>query len=383
MTVADYKTTTLDSRLTAFGHSESDETVSDDRFQYEWGVEAPRLPVGAADAAPWETEEEGAEATFTPTLPQPPRDVEEEDDDLGGVEGPIALYLREISRVKLLKPSEEIALARDIEKGNQAAEELAQGDVSPRRSRELRGQIRRGDEARKHLTEANLRLVVSIAKKYIGRGLPFLDLIQEGSLGLSRAVEKYDYHMGYRFSTYATWWIRQAISRAIADQARTIRVPVHMVDMIGDMFKTSRRLQQDFGREPTVDEVALAMEVTPQKVREVARAAQHPISLETPVGETEESMLGDFIADTAAPTPVEVATQAVLRDQVDSLLDHLTDRERRVVELRFGLTDGRNRTLEEVGVELGVTRERVRQIEGQALAKLRSPRLSGQLRDYY
>ncbi|HEX2170868.1 MAG TPA: sigma-70 family RNA polymerase sigma factor [Dehalococcoidia bacterium] len=357
--------------------------MNDDRFQYEWGVEAPRLPVSGVDVSTWEGEEDSVEAGFTPTLPPAPREAEEDDDDLGGVEGPIALYLREISRVRLLKPSEEIALARDIEKGNEAGGELASGDVSPRRQAELRDLIRRGDDARKHLTEANLRLVVSIAKKYIGRGLPFLDLIQEGSLGLSRAVEKYDYHMGYRFSTYATWWIRQAISRAIADQARTIRVPVHMVDMIGDMFKTSRRLQQDFGREPTVDEVAVAMEVTPQKVREIARAAQHPISLETPVGETEESMLGDFIADNSTPTPVEMATQAVLRDQVGNVLDNLTDRERRVVELRFGLTDGRNRTLEEVGVELGVTRERVRQIEGQALSKLRSPRLSGQLRDYY
>jgi RNA polymerase primary sigma factor len=272
------------------------------------------------------------------------------------IDDPVRMYLKEIGRVGLLSAQEEVDLATRIEAGDGAA--------------------------RQHLTEANLRLVVSIARKYIGRGMSLLDLIQEGNLGLIRAVEKFDYHKGYKFSTYATWWIRQAVTRAIADQSRTIRVPVHMVETINKLVRVSRRLLQELGREPSDDEIGEEMGLTAERVREIVRVSQEPVSLETPIGEEEDSHLGDFVEDREAPAPPDVASLVVLRDEMESVLDTLTPRERRVLQLRFGLLDGHQRTLEEVGKRFGVTRERVRQIEAKALRKLRHPSRSRRLRDY-
>ncbi len=297
-------------------------------------------------------------------------------------DAPAAIYLRDISRVSLLTAQQEVALAKEIEAGNQAGERLKQLPPWSDESARLEEDYRRGKEARRQLTEANLRLVVSVARKYMGRGLPLLDLIQEGNIGLQRAVEKYDYRKGYRFSTYAYWWIRQAVTRAIADQARTIRVPVHMIELIGDVYRVSRDLQQELGREPEPDEIAAEMGTSAEKVRQIIRAARQPISLETPVGEEEESTLADFIADRAARAPAEAAAQELLKEHVEDALQQLTERERAVLKMRFGLIDGRDRTLGEIGEELGVSRERVRQIEAEALQKLRQPKLRAKLREY-
>ncbi|HVB60494.1 MAG: RNA polymerase sigma factor RpoD [Ktedonobacteraceae bacterium] len=288
------------------------------------------------------------------------------------LDDPVRMYLREIGRVPLLSAEEEVRLARRME-----CAKLER--FKPRPDYRL---VRDGDEAQRCLTEANLRLVVSVAKKYIGRGMSLLDLIQEGNIGLIRAVEKFDYTKGYKFSTYATWWIRQAITRAIADQARTIRIPVHMVETINRLIRVSRRLLQELGREPTSDEIAAQMEITAEKVREIIKVSQEPVSLETPIGEEEDSHLGDFIEDHTALAPAEAASHQLLKEQVEDVLDSLTERERKVLQLRFGLDDGRARTLEEVGKEFHVTRERIRQIEAKALRKLRHPSRSRKLKDY-
>lgn len=273
-----------------------------------------------------------------------------------GIDDPVRMYLKEIGRVPLLTAEEEIQLAMRMEAGD--------------------------EEAKRRLAEANLRLVVSIAKRYVGRGMLFLDLIQEGNLGLIKAVEKFDYRKGYKFSTYATWWIRQAITRAIADQARTIRIPVHMVETINKLIRVSRQLLQELGREPIPEEIAKVMEIPVERVREIMKIAQEPVSLETPIGEEEDSHLGDFIPDEDAPAPSEAASFILLKEQLEEVLETLTPREEKVLRLRFGLDDGRTRTLEEVGQEFGVTRERIRQIEAKALRKLRHPSRSKKLKDY-
>ena len=286
------------------------------------------------------------------------KELQETEDyaDQLSTDDPVRMYLKEIGKVPLLTAEEEQDLAKRMTEGD--------------------------EEARKKLTEANLRLVVSIAKRYVGRGMLFLDLIQEGNLGLIRAVEKFDYTKGYKFSTYATWWIRQAITRAIADQARTIRIPVHMVETINKVIRVSRQLLQELGHDPSAEEIAQAMDLPPEKVREILKVAQEPVSLETPIGEEEDSHLGDFIPDEEASAPSEVASLSLLREQLFDVMDTLTPREKKVLELRFGLTDGRTRTLEEVGREFGVTRERIRQIEAKALRKLRHPSRSKKLRDF-
>ncbi len=276
--------------------------------------------------------------------------------DSVNIEDPVRMYLKEIGKVPLLTAEEEIELAKRMEEGD--------------------------EEAKKRLAEANLRLVVSIAKRYVGRGMLFLDLIQEGNLGLIKAVEKFDYRKGFKFSTYATWWIRQAITRAIADQARTIRIPVHMVETINKLVRVSRQLLQELGREPTPEEIAEKMDIPVERVREIIKISQEPVSLETPIGEEEDSHLGDFIQDDNVPVPAEAAAFTLLKEQLDEVLGTLTEREQKVLRLRFGLKDGRARTLEEVGKEFNVTRERIRQIEAKALRKLRHPSRSRKLKDY-
>lgn len=293
-----------------------------------------------------------------------PKELEEEEFDLSDlsvppgikINDPVRMYLKEIGRVPLLSAEEEINLAKRIEHGD--------------------------EEAKRRLAEANLRLVVSIAKRYVGRGMLFLDLIQEGNMGLIKAVEKFDYQKGYKFSTYATWWIRQAITRAIADQARTIRIPVHMVETINKLIRISRQLLQELGREPTAEEIAAEMDMSPDKVREILKIAQEPVSLETPIGEEDDSHLGDFIEDQDALAPADAAAYELLKEQLEDVLDTLTEREENVLRLRFGLDDGRTRTLEEVGKVFGVTRERIRQIEAKALRKLRHPSRSKRLKDF-
>lgn len=324
---------------------------------------------------------------------------------------PVRMYLREIGRVPLLNSAEEAHLAATMQKGLRAQDVLKKTMPDPKTKQRLQNEVLEGELSRRKLAEANLRLVVSVAKRYIGRGMSFLDLIQEGNIGLLRAVEKFDHLKGFKFSTYATWWIRQAISRAIADQARTIRIPVHMVETINRLLRVSRRLQQELGREPDSEEIALEMEIlTPEertailearaadeildpvldrklkraaaKIRRILKIAQEPMSLEMPIGSEDNSSLGDFIEDESVPGPVDQASRQLLKEQMQDVLDGLSDRERKVLELRFGLQDGRTRTLEEVGQEFGVTRERIRQIEAKALRKLRHPIRSRKLRDY-
>jgi RNA polymerase primary sigma factor len=333
----------------------------------------------------------------------PPLDDEEEVEvekiDLSvpdgvSIEDPVRMYLKEIGKVPLLSAEEEIDLAQVMEAGAVASEKISilkkrMDGASDEEQEELKEEIRTlqkdvdaGSDAKKRLAEANLRLVVSIAKRYVGRGMLFLDLIQEGNLGLIKAVEKFDYRKGYKFSTYATWWIRQAITRAIADQARTIRIPVHMVETINKLIRVSRQLLQELGREPTPEEIAEEMNMPVDRVREILKISQEPVSLETPIGEEEDSHLGDFIKDDNVPVPADAAAFTLLKEQLEEVLGTLTEREQKVLTLRFGLEDGRARTLEEVGKEFNVTRERIRQIEAKALRKLRHPSRSRKLKDY-
>ncbi|MCL4561735.1 MAG: sigma-70 family RNA polymerase sigma factor [Chloroflexi bacterium] len=296
----------------------------------------------------------------------------------------VGLYLKEMSRVPLLTTEEEMEIARQIEKGIAARKEFSQsgGRLTVAHRQELEKQIQEGTQAREHLIKANTRLVVSIAKKYIGRGVPFLDLIQEGNLGLMKAVEKYDYHRGFRFSTYATWWIRQTITRSIADQGRTIRVPVHMIDRIRQLYKLTHEMEQKLGRIPTMDELAGEMGLSLRKVQWMMRVSWLPLSLETPVGDEEDSELGMFVEDDITPTPIQTAYGNMLREKVEEVLATLSPREARILRLRFGLDNGHTYTLEEVGQKFGLTRERIRQIEGKAMRRLRHPRRARQLKDY-
>lgn len=310
------------------------------------------------------------------------------------VEDPVRMYLKEIGKVPLLSADEEIELAQNMEDGAVATEKInvlkgRLNGASEEEKAEIKEEIKtlqrdvdKGADAKKRLAEANLRLVVSIAKRYVGRGMLFLDLIQEGNLGLIKAVEKFDYKKGYKFSTYATWWIRQAITRAIADQARTIRIPVHMVETINKLIRVSRQLLQELGREPSPEEIAKEMNMPVERVREILKISQEPVSLETPIGEEEDSHLGDFIKDDNVPVPADAAAFTLLKEQLEEVLGTLTEREQKVLTLRFGLEDGRARTLEEVGKEFNVTRERIRQIEAKALRKLRHPSRSRKLKDY-
>jgi RNA polymerase primary sigma factor len=345
------------------------------------------LPPEALDTAVRVLADEGVDVLTVPreddteTEPEA-RPVEADSRRAATTSDLVRIYLREIGRVPLLTAEDEVELAKSIEAGLFADEKITDGTtVLGAALGDLELLVAEGTSAKQRLIEANLRLVVSIAKRYIGRGLVFLDLIQEGNLGLIRAVEKFDYTRGYKFSTYATWWIRQAITRAIADQARTIRVPVHMVETINKLARVQRQLHQELGREATTEEIAAELGIEPERVAEIQRIAQEPVSLQSPIGE-EESDLGDFIEDADAVVPMEAAAFIMLQDQLDRVLDQLTEREQRIIQLRFGLTDGHPRTLEEVGREFGVTRERIRQIESKTLAKLRHPSRAQPLREY-
>ena len=341
----------------------------------------------------------GSEEDLLPELPddiEPPleeiAEIEEEElvdpntlVDSFSIDDPVRRYLKEIGKVPLLSPDEEIVLAQKMSDGNRAQERLAHEDEDQIPLDELvklKADLKEGEKAKQKLAEANLRLVVSIAKRYVGRGMLFLDLIQEGNLGLIKAVEKFDYTKGYKFSTYATWWIRQAITRAIADQARTIRIPVHMVETINKVIRVSRQLLQELGHDPSPEEISAEMSMPVDKVREILKIAQEPVSLETPIGEEEDSHLGDFIPDEGASEPSEAASFTLLKEQLVDVLSTLTPREEKVLKLRFGIEDGRTRTLEEVGKEFNVTRERIRQIEAKALRKLRHPSRSKKLKDF-
>ncbi len=343
------------------------------------------LPAKEVDSLDLEEEEE-----TTPSVPEMValeraalKAAKGNEEEAGTLDDPVRTYLREIGRVPLLTAAQEVMLAKQMEKRIFAEEKLEyrEGKSLEEISR-LEREVVVGIEARKRLTEANLRLVVSMAKKYVGRGMSLLDLIQEGNIGLIRAVEKFDFRKGFKFSTYATWWIRQAITRSIADQARTIRIPVHMVETINKLVRISRRLVQEKGREPTSEEIGGEMGIPSTKVREIIKVSQEPVSLETPIGEEEDSHLGEFIPDEATMSPADAASYQMLREQVEAVLNSLSERERKVLRLRFGLEDGRTRTLEEVGREFNVTRERIRQIEAKALRKLRHPARSQKLKDY-
>jgi RNA polymerase primary sigma factor len=334
-------------------------------------IEAPR--VDASDSDEDESKPKKRRALRPMASDRPPE---------AGSSDAVRMYLKEIGRVSLLSGDDERELAIRYEKGVLAAAELAMADKDDPERRRLKREMGDGEVAKAQLIQANLRLVVSIAKRYVGRGMQFLDLIQEGNLGLMRAVEKFDYSKGFKFSTYATWWIRQAITRAIADQARTIRIPVHMVEHMNRVLRVQRQLAQELEREPTIDEIAEKVALSPDRVRDIQRIAQDPLSLDSPLGEEDDSNLGDFIPDLAADAPADVATRMMLAAAVEEALDELSEREKEVVRMRFGLIDGQARTLEEVGKEFGVTRERIRQIEAKTLAKLRHPQRSQKLKEF-
>src|ERR671922_855190 len=368
---------TLDDILHFFPEAEQDVEQLEEAFSALLSAGIPFME-DTATAEPTEDELVAVEATEA----EPEVDLSL-DDYLANIDtdDTIGLYLKEVSRVPLLTAEEEVKLAQRIERGRMAREELAKGNASPRRRSELRKLIEDGWAAREHLITANSRLVISVAKKYIGRGVPFLDLIQEGNIGLMRAAKKFDYRRGFKFSTYATWWIRQAVTRAIADQGRTIRVPVHMGDQINKLLRVQHQLTQRLGREPSVEELAVALDVPPKKVENMIQVARRPRSLETPTDDEEDSVLGDFIEDDEAPPPDDTATYNLLREHVHRALAALPQREREVIEMRFGLTGGRPRTLEEVGRAFNVTRERIRQIENHTLKKLESLPEAQRLRD--
>jgi RNA polymerase primary sigma factor len=334
-------------------------------------IEAPRVDVSEVDED--ESKPKRRRALRPMATDRPPE---------AGSSDAVRMYLKEIGRVSLLSGEDERELAIRYEKGVLAAAELAMAAKDDPERRRLKREMGDGEVAKAQLIQANLRLVVSIAKRYVGRGMQFLDLIQEGNLGLMRAVEKFDYSKGFKFSTYATWWIRQAITRAIADQARTIRIPVHMVEHMNRVLRVQRQLAQELEREPTIDEIAEKVALTPDRVRDIQRIAQDPLSLDSPLGEEDDSNLGDFIPDLAADAPADVATRMMLAAAVEEALDELSEREKEVVRMRFGLIDGQARTLEEVGKEFGVTRERIRQIEAKTLAKLRHPQRSQKLKEF-
>jgi RNA polymerase primary sigma factor len=370
-------------RIHASGFEIIDEVIDDIRREDErraLGDEPVERPVVAPPPVPAPAPRPGASAAPA----RHSRAARPERTEGSGFD-PVRMYLKEIGKVPLLTGPQEVSLAKRIEAGVHATERLEDeltAPLSDEAAASLQAVAVDGEIAKKQLTEANLRLVVSIAKRYVGRGMALLDLVQEGNLGLIRAVEKFDYTKGFKFSTYATWWIRQAITRAIADQARTIRIPVHMVETMNKVLRVQRQMLQELGREPTVEEVAAKVELTPDRVRDIQRISLEPVSLETPVGEEDDSSLGDFVEDPSAIAPATAAARALLTEAIEEALEELNDRERAVVRLRFGLDDGQVRTLEEVGKEFGVTRERIRQIESKTLAKLRHPTRSQRLRDY-
>ena len=369
---------TIDDILSFFPDAETDVDQLEEAFAalISAGIAYMDEPVAAGPSDEELAEEEIEEESQ--------RDLSVDDNYLANIDtdDTIGLYLKEVGRVPLLTAREEVELAQRIEAGRLAREELARGNVSPRRRVQLQLLIEDGWAAREHLITANSRLVISVAKKYMGRGVPFLDLIQEGNIGLIRAAKKFDYRRGHKFSTYATWWIRQAVTRAIADQGRTIRVPVHMGDQINKLLRVQHQLTQRLGRDPSVEELAGALDVTPQKVENMIQVARRPLSLETPTDDEEDSVLGDFIQDEEVAAPDETATYNLLREHLDNVLNGLPPREVRILQLRYGLLDGQAYTLEEVGRKMGVTRERVRQIEAQALSRLRHPAIRRKLREY-
>ncbi len=370
---------TLDDILHFFPEAEQDVEQLEEAFSALLSAGVPFME----DTSMPEPSEDELLAVEESVEPEPELDLAL-DDYLANIDtdDTIGLYLKEVSRVPLLTAEEEVQLAKRIEAGRAAREELAHGNISAKRRLELRQAIEDGWAAREHLITANSRLVISVAKKYMGRGVPFLDLIQEGNIGLIRATKKFDYRRGHKFSTYATWWIRQAVTRAIADQGRTIRVPVHMGDQINKLLRVQHQLTQRLGRDPSVDEIAYALDVPPKKVENMIQVARRPLSLETPTDDEEDSVLGDFIEDDEAPPPDETATYNLLREHLGEVLNTLPPREVRILQLRYGLLDGQAYTLEEVGRKMGVTRERVRQIEAQALSRLRHPSIRRKLRDY-
>jgi RNA polymerase primary sigma factor len=363
---------TIDDILTLFPEVERDIDQLEDAYAALIAAGLSVLEEGEEDAG-----EPSVEATIEDDEP-----INEQYLSAVDADDTVGLYLKEVGRVPLLTAQEEVDLAKRIERGRVAREELAKTSVSSKRRSELQHLIENGWAAREHLITANSRLVISVAKKYMGRGVPFLDLIQEGNIGLIRAAKKFDYRRGHKFSTYATWWIRQAVTRAIADQGRTIRVPVHMGDQINKMLRISHQLTQRLGRDPSTEELAEALDVTPKKVENMIQVARRPLSLETPTDEEEDSILGDFIQDQDSPEPVEMVTQNLLREHLQDVLSALPPREVRILQLRYGLLDGQSYTLEEVGKKMGVTRERVRQIEAQALSRLRHPNHRRTLVDY-